>query len=38
MTAGLKALTTAERELFEPLGNPQRDKLLELLDALRAPR
>ena len=36
--AGLQALTTAERELFEPLGNPQRDKLLELLAALREPR
>src|SRR5688500_1067742 len=36
--AGLKALATAERELFEPLGNPQRDKLLELLAALREPR
>src|SRR5688572_27352719 len=35
---GLKALKTAERELFAPLDNPERDKLLELLAALRAPR
>ena len=32
--AGLKALTAVERELFAPLGNPDRDKLLELLAAL----
>ena len=36
--AGLKALGSAERELFKPLGNPDRDKLLELLAALRSPR
>jgi DNA-binding MarR family transcriptional regulator len=36
--AGLKALGSAERDLFKPLGNPDRDKLLELLAALRAPR
>ena len=34
--AGLKALARMEKELFEPLGNPQRDKLLELLAALRS--
>ena len=33
---GLKALARMEKELFEPLGNPQRDKLLELLAALRS--
>ena len=33
---GLKALAKIEKELFAPLGNPQRDKLLELLAALRS--
>jgi DNA-binding MarR family transcriptional regulator len=36
--AGLKALKAAERDLFAPLGNPERDKLLELLAVLRTPR
>jgi DNA-binding MarR family transcriptional regulator len=36
--AGLKTLSAAERDLFAPLGNPQRDQLLELLAALRPPR